>query len=483
MTYAEMLPSLLFSNLIGTLSIFAEAFVTLSTILIPLCFFGREGKLKKATFIIIGILPVYAVISNALASINAIVYCRQHATEVVETVEALDSVYMTLIQTACVFLAATTVYSRHKLLHGIENVIYFIVVELYQQFLITCSMSFLADDILEFYNNTGNLMAVLPKAFNIYILSYFLVSLFLFLGLYLGLYRRKSFFYVSYKYRILFAIWEFFLLYSVVKPLNHAGDNAGLFVPMKNMIGFMLPVLGIAFPFLIMIMVSRRNALEKTVIQEGYISAELEYIDQYKRSQEETRAFRHDIANNMSLLSAMMGEGKYEEAEQYLNDLLGSVRGMSPKYVTGDEMLDCLVGMKAGRMEEAGIAFTIDGVADGGLSMKPTDICSIFANALDNAIEACENMPDGKERTIRLEIKKAGQFFAIKLVNTYEESREGFALGKLFDGKERHTSKKDKSFHGYGTQNIKATVEKNNGILKSETGEGLFTLSVMIPRG
>lgn len=47
MTYAEMLPSLLFSNLIGTLSIFAEAFVTLSTILIPLCFFGREGKLKK----------------------------------------------------------------------------------------------------------------------------------------------------------------------------------------------------------------------------------------------------------------------------------------------------------------------------------------------------------------------------------------------------------------------------------------------------
>ncbi|MBR3509243.1 MAG: ATP-binding protein [Lachnospiraceae bacterium] len=479
MTYAEMLPSLLFSNLIGTLSVFAEAFLTLSTILIPLCFFGREGKLKKSTFIITGILPAYAVISNTLASINAIIYSRQHAAEVLKTSKALD---MTLIQTACVFLAAITVYSRHKLLHGIENVIYFIVIELYQQFMITCSMSFLADDILEFYNSTGNLMAVLPKAFNLYILCYFLVALLLFLGLYLGLYRRKRFFYVSYKYRILFVIWEFFLLYSVVKPLNHAGENAGLFVPMKNMIGIMLPVLGIAFPFLIMIMVTRRSAMEKTVLQEGYIAAELEYIDQYKRSQEETRAFRHDIANNLSLLSAMMGEGKYEEAEQYLNDLLGNVRGMSPKYVTGDEMLDCLVGMKAGRMEEAGIAFSIDGVADGGLSMKPTDICSIFANALDNAIEACENMPEERERIIRLEIKKAGQFFAIKLINTYEERTEGIILGKLFDGKERRTSKKDKSLHGYGAQNIKATVEKNNGILKSEAGEGWFTLSVMIPR-
>lgn len=114
--------------------------------------------------------------------------------------------------------------------------------------------------------------------------------------------------------------------------------------------------------------------------------------------------------------------------------------------------------------------------------MKPADICSIFANALDNAIEACENMPEERERIIRLEIKKAGQFFAIKLINTYEERREGINLGKLFDGKERRTSKKDKSLHGYGTQNINATVEKNNGILKSEAGEGWFTLSIMLPR-
>ena len=482
MTYAEILPSLLFSNLIGTLSMFAEAFMTLGTILIPLCFFGREEKLKKATFIIVGILPAFSVIVNSISSVNAIIYCRKHATEVVETMGTFGSDYMLMMQTLCVFLAAITVYSRHKLLHGIENVIYFIVVELYQQLIISCSMSFLSDDVLGFYSNTGKLMTVLPEAFNIYILSYFLASLLLVLGLYFGMYRRKSFVYVNHKYRILFVLWEVFLLYSVVKPLNHAGENAGLFVPMKNMIGIMLPVLGIAFPFLIMIMVTRRRAMEKTVLQEGYIAAELEYIDQYKRSQEETRAFRHDIANNLSLLSTMMGEGKYEEAEQYLNDLLGNVRGMSPKYVTGDEMLDCLVGMKAGRMEEAGIAFSIDGVADGGLSMKPADICSIFANALDNAIEACENMPEERERIIRLEIKKAGQFFAIKLINTYEERREGINLGKLFDGKERRTSKKDKSLHGYGTQNINATVEKNNGILKSEAGEGWFTLSIMLPR-
>ena len=80
----------------------------------------------------------------------------------------------------------------------------------------------------------------------------------------------------------------------------------------------------------------------------------------------------------------------YDKAKEYLNTLLGDVRAMSPKYNTGDEMLDCIVGMKSAKMEEQGIDFTLEGVIDGGLGMKPMDICSIFANAFDNAIEACE---------------------------------------------------------------------------------------------
>lgn len=283
MTYAELLPPLLFSYFMSALSFFAEAFLTLSIILIPFCFMGRDGKLKKATFIIPGILVAYGVIANIFISVQAIIYCRQHAAELVEATENANNDYMILIQMGVVFLATATAYSKHKLLHGIENIICYSMVQLYLQLLITCSMAFLSDDAVGTFRDAGIISNTLPKAHLIYFFSYFLVSLLLFACLYFGMYKRKIFFYVSHKYRILFVIWEVVLLYSVAKPLSHAGDNAGLFAPMKNVIGVMLPVLGIAFPFLIMIMVTRRNALEKTVIQESYISAELEYIDQYKR--------------------------------------------------------------------------------------------------------------------------------------------------------------------------------------------------------
>ena len=134
---------------------------------------------------------------------------------------------------------------------------------------------------------------------------------------------------------------------------------------MRYELAIILPVVGFAVPFLMVAIISRRYVLEKTMIQEDYISAELNYINQYKKNQQETRAFRHDIINNLSMLSAIHDGNNYDEAQEYLNTLLGNVRAMSPKYNTGDEMLDCIVGMKSSKMDEEGIDFTLDGVIDG----------------------------------------------------------------------------------------------------------------------
>ena len=192
--------------------------------------------------------------------------------------------------------------------------------------------------------------------------------------------------------------------------------------------------------------------------------------------------FRYDIINNLAMLSSMYDDKKYDEAGEYLGSLLGEVSAMSPKYVTGDEMLDCIVGMKSTKMEEAGIHFSVDGIVDGGLGMKPVDVCSVFANAMDNAIEACEKIPPDSDRWISLSMKKTDKFFSVKLCNTMPEDEEKSMIAlKLFED-ERVTTKRDKSLHGYGTQKMKATISKYDGIEKVETENGVFKLSILIPR-
>ena len=145
-------------------------------------------------------------------------------------------------------------------------------------------------------------------------------------------------------------------------------------------------------------------------------------------------------------------------------------------------MLDCIVGMKSLKMESEGISFSVDGMIDGGLQMNPVDICSLFANALDNAIEACEKLTATHERRITLSIKKTENYYSVKLSNTMPLYEASLIPNKLFKDGELITTKKDKTLHGFGTQNIKATIAKYGGMEKIEVAGGIFTLSIMIPK-
>ena len=269
------------------------------------------------------------------------------------------------------------------------------------------------------------------------------------------------------------------------------------FQMLSILMGFMIPVLGIIAPIMLVMSMAEKNLREKNEYQETYLKAELEYIERYKRNQEETRAFRHDIINNLSLTNMMLEEGKAEEASEHLKQLLGNVRSLSPSIITGDEMLDCIVAMKADKMKEKGIDFTLDGVADGGLKLKPMDVCSIFANALDNAIEASSKIHsvdgvvpesgdeaearEGREAEdawVKMDIKRTEKFFVIKISNAANQQVD---VEKLFSSS-GYTSKKDKEHHGFGLRNIRMAVEDYDGLVKAESDESSFALSIMIPR-
>ena len=214
--------------------------------------------------------------------------------------------------------------------------------------------------------------------------------------------------------------------------------------------------------------------------QEEFLQAELSYFRQYKESQEETRRFRHDIKNHLMFLDAMMGEHKEREAQEYLGNLLQKVQKLSPEIVTGDEMLDCIFSFKTALMRQEQISFEMEGVLDGGLGWKPMDICCVFANALDNAIEACMRIPEEQPREIHVSLKKTEQFFYIEISNTVSSDEEG---KKIFSSGENFTSKKNRNLHGFGILNMRRTVEKYGGILNMECRDKRVTLSLILRRG
>ncbi len=464
-------------------------------ILVAACFFGRYVDISRKMIIAtIGILVLQIVFMFGgdflLLKLNPELYHTMENLDASQAVPLQDegyegyaafvSIFQTVLNISVfvyAFVFYLVCYKEKKFLRALESTIVLLLLSQYEGMIIQFFLLYIKggdpDYLRSLYATVGG-----PDVmwFNsMYTVLSITTNIILFLIVYFGYYKKKKVYVVRVRDRVLFVVWlvAFYIIPSIPMGVYELDLR---YKVISAIFAFLIPVLGILAPVLIVMNAADKSLKEKNEYQETYLNAELEYIERYKNAQTETRAFRHDIINNLSLTSMMLEEGKVEDANQHLKELLGNVRALSPSIITGDEMLDCIVAMKADKMKELDISFTTDGVVDGGLHMKPMDICSIFANALDNAIEAARKVE--KEPWVDLKIKRTEKFFVLKVSNAAEGKVD---VEKLFMSN-GYTSKSDKEHHGFGLRNIRQAVEEYDGLVKADSDEGTFGLSIMIPR-
>ena len=141
---------------------------------------------------------------------------------------------------------------------------------------------------------------------------------------------------------------------------------------------------------------------------------------------------------------------------------------------TGNDVLDTILSDKQLYCSQHQITLTI--VADGARLdfIETMDICSIFGNALDNAIEGVEKLADPQQRLIRVAVYTQNVFLIIRVENYCT------AQLSVVDGEYR-TTKHDKDMHGYGIKSIRYTAEKYGGSVSADCSDNWFHLSVLLP--
>ncbi len=490
MTCAEKYKSILCFNLLSLLDLSGGIVITICVLMLMICFFGKEGTITRKKLLPIIIFIGFGAAFNVISIVYDYFALRNtwnepfnDSTFLLTTVANEIQSRMKPIYHLCIALTTAMMFKKRRILSSIASVILAVVLTEYIILVTAYSLAYFWEDprraVVRIFDSTGNngyLLALVCMLFLLFIVVLIIAAL------YFGMIKKQRKMYIGWKYRILFILWTAVIMLIHLLPFNKSLSDIDHERYMGYELALIIPIMGLLIPIIIIILISRRYAVEKTSVQENYISAELAYINQYKKDQNETRAFRHDIINNLSMLSAMYSDKNYDSAGEHLKTLLGNVQAMSPKYITGDEMLDCIVGIKSSKMEEEGIEFSVEGVIDGGLGMKPVDVCSVFANALDNAIEACERISDGSDKWIKLDIKRTEKFFSVVMSNAMSKDEKSMTAARRFGEGDRVTTKKNSSLHGFGTQNMKTTISKYDGIEKVNVEDGKFSLSIMIPR-
>lgn len=179
----------------------------------------------------------------------------------------------------------------------------------------------------------------------------------------------------------------------------------------------------------------------------------------------------HDLKHQIAALRA---EPDAQIREQWLRAMEEDIQAYEVQNKTGNRVLDTVLTGKSLYCQNHGIELLV--VADGKLLsfMDVADICTVFGNALDNAIECERKIPDRSRRIIRLVLSAQKQFLLLKVENYCP------FLMEFRDGLPRST-KGDPENHGFGLKSIRYTARKYGGSITTGIEDDWFVLKMLIP--
>lgn len=196
------------------------------------------------------------------------------------------------------------------------------------------------------------------------------------------------------------------------------------------------------------------------------------YYKELEQNQQTVRRLRHDMKNHLNIIGTLLRDRRLEEAEAYFSSLSQEFTTNLRAYCP-NSTVNAVLNSKYQAAREAGIScdFMVD------LKEQPRlenlDLCALMGNTLDNAIEACRQLPAGQSRCLSLKTRCKNGFFSYALVNTKgNEIRK--KNGRFLTGK------KEKDGHGIGLLNVQSIVEKYHGNLNISYDRDSFSVTVLI---
>lgn len=243
--------------------------------------------------------------------------------------------------------------------------------------------------------------------------------------------------------RIVAGLWKFMY--------QHKGKRFTAFCIVFSVLSICVPFSYgwriICFMFLILMLLiillirmQRMNEQKRAAEYEYYVKLS----ELLQKKEQQISEIRHDLATHLGVLEKMKKENDGWEILKQID---------KREIFSGIPELDCLIWEKETECEAKKVLFQKQGVTFVNAGILEYDLVSLFANLLDNAIEAAQKTPKGE---ISLCVEKTGGYLKLTLINS-KLKKEKPIKNKF------KTTKADKKHHGIGSRIIREIVDTYDG--------------------
>ena len=193
------------------------------------------------------------------------------------------------------------------------------------------------------------------------------------------------------------------------------------------------------------------------------------HADVLKRNEEKVQIYRHDLRHYIANVKTLLESGNTEEALRVLGNLDEQSKNTSVPYYCNNPTVNAILVYYIQRAEREGIKVDADCSLPEKLPTEASELAMVLANAIENAIYACNKLPEDRERIIKIKLVSSPQL-AIEVTNSY--------TGKVvFD--ENGLPVSTQIGHGLGTKSINAFVEKYDGVIEYSADGTFFRLRLL----
>lgn len=193
---------------------------------------------------------------------------------------------------------------------------------------------------------------------------------------------------------------------------------------------------------------------------------------------EAQRKLTHDFREHLSILSELLQSNQIPEATAYISQLQEEHTERLLLVNTHNATIDAILNQKGYKAQHNHIEMRFEVNDLSGIHIHPTDCTVVLGNLLDNAIEACQKLPE-RERWIQVCVVRNplpnGQVGSI-----YISVLNPSAPVKIIH-QDIATTKPNASFHGFGLRNVKTILEKYGAEYDIVYENGKFAFSLDWP--
>lgn len=212
---------------------------------------------------------------------------------------------------------------------------------------------------------------------------------------------------------------------------------------------------------------------EKSKSLNSQLLIEMQHYTDMEENQNITKKVLHDMTNHLGVINSFLYDDDMVGAQAYLDNVSEIINSLGPKTFCENKVVNSILNNKYNYFTNLNIKTNIDVYIPNYINISQIDLCSIFSNTIDNAVEACRKIQDQNKRYINIKSKVDKGFLVYSIENSKENCLE-------VNGNKFITDKKEFFMHGYGLDIIRNIVDKYNGTIEIEYEENKFLVFIII---